>query len=76
MIACVVDRMTRSFYHHTLFISHFPARAYEEKGDFPVPLINPLGMACIHPARQAAGDSAKVLLEQGIVPVFLSFLSS
>jgi len=41
MIAGIVDRMTRSFYRHTLFISHFHARAYLDKGDFPVPLITP-----------------------------------
>ena len=64
MIARVIDRMTRSFYRHTFFISHFFARAYAVKGDFPVPLTNPLGEACIHPARQAAGDSAKVSLKQ------------
>jgi len=63
MVTGVVDRMTRSFYRHTLFISHFPARAYKDKRNFPVPLINPLGKACIHPTRQAAEDSAKVLLK-------------
>jgi len=65
MVTRVVDRMTRSFYRHALLISHFPARAYVDKGDSPVPLIYPLGKACIHPARQAAGNSAKVLVKTG-----------
>jgi len=63
MVARVVYRMTRPLYRHTLLISHFPARAYVDKGDFPVPLIYPLGKACIHPARQAAGNSAKDLVK-------------
>jgi hypothetical protein len=39
MIARVVDRMTRPLDAHALFIPHRRARAYADKGDFPVPLI-------------------------------------
>jgi hypothetical protein len=59
MIGRVVDRMTRSLQRHSCTLSYQRARAYADKGDFPVPLINPLGEACIHPTRQAAGNSAK-----------------
>jgi len=41
MIGTVVDRMTRSFQRHASFISYPRARAYADKGDFPVPLITP-----------------------------------
>ena len=41
MVGRVVDRMTRPLETHALFISHCRARAYADKGDFPVPLITP-----------------------------------
>ncbi len=49
MVRTVVDRMTRPFQRHALYIAYQGARAYADKGDFPVPLINPLGAACIPP---------------------------
>jgi hypothetical protein len=59
LVTCIVDRMTRSLDNHARPISYLDARTYEDKGDAPLPLNNPLGKACIHPSRQAAGDSAK-----------------
>ena len=55
MITGVIDRMTRAFDRHTLFIAQSRARAYADKGDFPVPLITPLGAACIHPRGKPRG---------------------
>jgi len=63
MVACVVNRMTRSFYRHASFISHVAARAYEDKGDLSGPPYNPLGKACIHPRGKPRGTLQRVLLE-------------
>ena len=41
VVTGVVDRMTRPLYAHPLYIAQFRARAYADKGDFPVPLIIP-----------------------------------
>jgi len=60
VITRVVDRMTRPLEGHALFISHQRARAYADKGDFPVPLINPLGAACIPPRGKPRGILQRV----------------
>jgi len=41
MVTRIIDRMTRSFNRHAWLISHHKARAYEDKGDAPLPLITP-----------------------------------
>jgi hypothetical protein len=41
MVGRLVNRMTRPIETHAFFISHCQARAYADKGEFPVPLITP-----------------------------------
>jgi hypothetical protein len=41
MVGCVVDRMTRPPQCHPCTLAYQRARAYADKGDFPVPLITP-----------------------------------
>jgi hypothetical protein len=56
----IVDRMTRSFDHHACYISCLNARAYEDKGDAPLPLITPWGRHAFTPAA-SRGDECKGL---------------
>jgi hypothetical protein len=58
MIAGVVDQMTRSFYGHALFVSQSQARAYADKGRFPVRLLTPLERHAFIPTASRA-HSAK-----------------
>ena len=60
VVARIVDRMTRPLKAHALYISYQRARAYADKGAFPVPLINPLGAACIPPRGKPRGILQRV----------------
>jgi len=44
MVRRVVDRMTRPPQRHSCTLAYLRARAYQDKGDFPVPLITPSEM--------------------------------
>jgi len=55
MVARFIYRMTRSLHCHALAIPCHTARAYMDKGDVPLPLMNPLGKACIHPRGKPRG---------------------
>jgi|GEM_PF-3515679 len=53
IVARIGDRMTRPFQPHALYISHCRARAYADKGAFPVPLIPPSAThALLHAASR------------------------
>ena len=55
VVTRIVDRMTRSFDHHAWYISCLDARAYEDKGDAPLPLITPSGRHAFIPAASRGG---------------------
>jgi hypothetical protein len=60
MVTRVVDGMTRSPYAHALNISQQPARAYPDKGDFPVPLITPSSRHVFIPRGKPRGILQRV----------------
>ena len=59
VITRVVDRMTRPPEPHPLYISQRRARAYADKGAFPVPLIIPSARHAFLPAASRGGVSCK-----------------
>ena len=58
MVIRIIDRMTRPLQPHALYISQRRARAYADKGDFPVPLITPSARHAFLPAA-SRGVSCK-----------------
>jgi hypothetical protein len=58
MVTRIIDRMTRPLEPHALYISQCRARAYADKGDFPVPLITPSARHAFLPAA-SRGVSCK-----------------
>ena len=60
MISRVVDRMTRPLDAHALFISQCRARAYVDKGDFPVPLIIPPARHVFIPRGKPRGTLQRI----------------
>jgi hypothetical protein len=58
VVIAVVDRMTRPLEPHALYISQHRARAYADKGAFPVPLITPSATHAFLPAA-SRGVSCK-----------------
>jgi hypothetical protein len=55
MVTRIVNRMTRSSDRHACLISHFPARAYQDKGDAIRSPLNPLVEERIHPRGKPRG---------------------
>ena len=72
VVTRIVDRMTRSFDHHAWYISCLDARAYEDKGDAPLPPYNPLGKACIHPRGKPRGILQRIFIKN--LPFYVSDL--
>jgi len=58
MVTRIIDRMTRPLEPHALYISQCRARAYADKGAFPVPLITPSARHAFLPAA-SRGVSCK-----------------
>jgi hypothetical protein len=55
VVACIINRMTRSSYRHASLISQSSARTQVDKGDAPLPLITPSARHAFIPAASRGG---------------------